>query len=66
MGEILVGRTFDRPVLGTTVEFGRDIPAYLPVGTWTDENLMDLEDRPETTPCRANRRTADVIVPRDK
>jgi len=66
MGEVLVGRTLDRSVLGTTVEFGRDIPAHLPVGTWTDEDLSDLEDRLETSPCRASRRTADVIFPRDK
>lgn len=58
-----VGRTSDRSVIGTMVDFARAIPYYLPVNGWDEASLRLAEERLSETPCRCARRGVDVIFP---
>lgn len=58
-----VGRTNDRSVTGTMVDFARAIPYYLPVNGWDEATLRLAEQRLSETPCRCARRAVDVVFP---
>lgn len=63
MTPVTVGRTTDRSVLGTMVDFTRLIPNYLDVGAWDDDTLTAVAARLEETPCHATRPLDDVLLP---
>jgi len=63
--QVCVGKTIDRSVTGHLVDFSKAIPHDLPVGTWDERALRVAEDRLEETPCRAGRKAAEVVWPRE-
>ncbi len=63
MGTARVGKTLDRSVTGTMVDFAKAIPYYLPVRGWDAANLRDVEERLAETPCRSSRPFEEVIFP---
>ena len=52
---IRVGRTRDRSVLGTMVDFAKVLPYYLPMDGWGEVDLMTAEEKLAETPCRCGR-----------
>lgn len=58
---VRVGRTQDRSVTGTMVDFAKALPYYLPEAAWDARDLRLAEDRFAETPCRCTR--SDTIWP---
>jgi Domain of unknown function (DUF6933) len=63
MTPVVVAPTVDRSVMGTVVDFAKDIPYRLEIGGWDDSTLPFVEARLAETPCHAARRFEDVIFP---
>lgn len=55
MEPIAVGRTTDRSVLGSLVDFRFAIPHYLPVREWDETTLPFVEAKLAHTPCRVTK-----------
>ena len=66
MRPVIIGKTVDRSVLGTLVDFAKSIPFILHEVGWDDDSLLRAEDFFARTPCRVTRRFEDTIFPRDK
>jgi hypothetical protein len=60
---VRVGRTLDRSVLGSLVDFAKAIPVYLPIDGWDATVLPFVEAKLAHTPCRSSGRYQDVIWP---
>ena len=60
MQPVHVGKTQDRSVVGTMVDFARALPYYLLESGWDMEDLKLAEDRLAETPCRCGRAQATV------
>jgi len=65
MQAVMVGKTQDRSVVGTMVDFAKVIPYYLPIGGWDMEYLEIAEDKLAETPCRCGRAQATIWPGRD-
>lgn len=63
MVPVQTGPTLDRSVLGSLMGFCHDLPYYLPVGGWTEADLVWLEAKLGETPCRAGRGFDETIWP---
>jgi hypothetical protein len=63
MGTVRVGRTRDRSVVGTLIDFEKALPYDLPVNGWDAFTLRFAEKRLAGTPCRASRPFREVIFP---
>ena len=63
MDEVLVGRTKDRSVTGTLVDFAKALPYYLPSDGWGPNELRIAEERFSQTPCRCGGSNATTIWP---
>jgi hypothetical protein len=63
MTPVVVSPTRDRSVMGTIVDFAKNIPYYLEVGGWDETTLPFVEARLAETPCHAARRFEQVIFP---
>ncbi len=56
MEPVQVGPTRDRSVLGSLVQFVRDLPYHLPVDGWDETTLPFVELQLAQTPCRPAQR----------
>jgi hypothetical protein len=65
MASVEVGRTQDRSVTGTMVDFAKALPFYLPKDGWDEWDLRAAEDRFAETPCRCSRKGRGTIWPRE-
>ena len=63
MAPVELAPTIDRSVLGIMVDFAKCLPFFLDVGGWDDTTLPFIEARLAKTPCRAGRRSDQVIFP---
>ena len=63
MTPVLVGPTNSRSVLGILVDFAKMLPYHLDAGAWTEDDLPIAEAKLARTPCRAGKRTDQVIFP---
>jgi len=63
MSPVVIAATTDRSVMGTVVDFAKDIPYRLEIGGWGDTTLPFVEARLAETPCHAARRFEEVIFP---
>lgn len=63
MQPVLVGRTQDRSVLGTMVDFAKALPYCLPSDGWEPQDLLDAQHLLARTPCRCGRAFEEVIWP---
>ena len=63
MEPVELAPTIDRSVLGIMVDFAKCLPYHLEVGGWDDTTLPFIEARLAKTPCRAGRRSDEVIFP---
>lgn len=66
MQTVLVGRTRDRSVTGSMVDFAKALPYCLPQGGWETRDLRLVERQLEETPCRCSKPSQDVIWPREE
>lgn len=64
MSSVGVGRTRDRSVTGTMVDFAKTLPYYLPADGWGATDLLIAEDRFAETPCLCGRAGRNTIWPR--
>jgi hypothetical protein len=62
--EIRVGKTVDKSVLGTLVDFAKALPYYLPTDGWGSDDLTLAEERFAETPCRCGGSMETTIWPR--
>ena len=60
---VRVGRTRDRSVMGTMVEFAKVLPFYLPEDGWDDYDLLLAELKLAQTPCRCGPSFREAIWP---
>ena len=63
MTPVVVAPTVDRSVMGTVVDFAKNIPYSLEIGGWDDTTLPFVETRLGETPCHAARRFEEVVFP---
>ena len=63
MTPVLIAPTSERSVMGTVVDFAKNIPYYLEIGGWDETTLPFVEARLAETPCHAARRFEEVIFP---
>ena len=63
MTPTVVARTTDRSVMGSIVDFAKNIPYFLEIGGWDETTLPFLEERLAETPCRVARRFEEVVFP---
>ena len=63
MTPVVVAPTNDRSVMGTVIDFVKNIPYSLEVDGWDDTTLPFVEARLAETPCHAARRFEEVIFP---
>jgi uncharacterized protein DUF6933 len=63
MTPVIIAPTNDRSVMGTVVDFVKDIPYSLEINGWDDTTLPFVEARLAETPCHAARRFEEVIFP---
>jgi len=63
MTPVVVAPAVDRSVMGTVVDFAKNIPYYLEIGGWDDSTLPFVEARLAETPCHAARRFEEVVFP---
>ena len=66
MNPVNVGRTQDRSVLGSMVEFGKLIPYLLSRDRWGLTSLPVVEARLSETPCRLAGKLEDTIFPNEE
>ncbi len=66
MGQVAIGPTLDRSVLGIMVDFAKAVPYYLEAGAWNEGTLQLVEERLAETPCHAARAADRVIFPEQK
>jgi len=66
MDLVEVGRTRDRSVLGSMVEFGKLIPYLLTRDRWGMASLPVVEARLSETPCRLAGKFEDMIFPNEE
>ncbi|MDX1486615.1 MAG: hypothetical protein R3268_00335 [Acidiferrobacterales bacterium] len=60
---VCVGRTRDRSVIGTMVDFAKALPFYLPKDEWDDYDLLLAELKLAQTPCRCGPSFEEAIWP---
>ena len=60
---VRVGRTRDRSVMGTMVDFAKVLPFYLPEDGWDDRDLFLAELKLAQTPCRCGPSFDEAIWP---
>lgn len=60
---VRVGRTVDRSVMGTMMDFAKDLPHYLPEDGWDDYDLLLAESKLAETPCQCGRSFSETIWP---
>lgn len=60
---VVVGKTLDRSVVGHMVDFAHDLPYLLSPYPWDESIVQFAEERLSSTPCRAGRRSDEVIFP---
>lgn len=60
---VRVARTSDRSVLGTLVNFTRELPCHLPINGWDETTLPFVEFRLGETPSRDPRTGKDTLWP---
>ena len=65
MTPVKIAPTNDRSVMGTLVDFAKDIPYHLEIGGWDETTLPFVEARLAKTPCHAARRFEEVIFPEE-
>ena len=65
MQPVRIAPTNDRSVMGTVVDFAKDIPYCLEIGGWDETTLPFVEARLAETPCHAARRFEEVIFPQE-
>ena len=63
MDPVRLAPTRDRSVLGTLVDFAKNIPFYLPIRGWDETTLPFLESRLAETPCRCSDHHTETIWP---
>jgi uncharacterized protein DUF6933 len=63
MTPVAIAPTNDRSVMGTVIDFAKDIPYSLEIDGWDDTTLPFVEARLAETPCHAARRFEEVIFP---
>ena len=63
MTPVVIAPTNDRSVMGTVIDFVKNIPYSLEIGGWDDTTLPFVEARLAETPCHAARRFEEVIFP---
>jgi hypothetical protein len=63
MESVVIGRTRDRSVVGSMVDFAKAVPFHLEPGLWNERTLEQVEDRLAETPCRASGPFDGVIFP---
>jgi hypothetical protein len=63
MTPVAIAPTVDRSVMGTVVDFAKDIPYRLEIGGWDETTLPFVEAHLAETPCHAARRFEEVIFP---
>jgi hypothetical protein len=61
---VRVGKTVDKSVLGTLVDFAKTLPYYLPTDGWGPDDLILAEERFAETPCRCSGSLEATIWPR--
>ncbi len=66
MKVVCVGRTKDRSVTGTLIDFAKTLPYYLPSDGWDARDLREAEDQFSQTPCRCGRSFQETVWPRKK
>ena len=60
---VRVGKTVDKSVLGTLVDFAKALPYYLPTDGWGSDDLILAEERFAETPCRCGGSLETTIWP---
>lgn len=65
MSRVEIGRTQDRSVTGTMVDFAKALPFYLPTDGWDAGDLTMTEDKFAETPCHSSH-AGDTIWPRKR
>ena len=60
---VRVGKTIDKSVLGTLVDFAKALPYYLPTDGWGPDDLVLAEERFAETPCRCGSSMENTIWP---
>jgi hypothetical protein len=65
MQPVRVGKTQDRSIVGTMVDFAKALPYYLPADGWDENDLRTAEARLAETPCRCGRAQATIWPGRD-
>jgi hypothetical protein len=65
MQPVCVGKTQDRSIVGTMVDFAKVLPYHLPAIGWDLEDLMLAEDKLAETPCRCGQAQATIWPGRD-
>ena len=63
MAPVIVGKTKDRSVVGSMVDFAKMIPYYVPEYGWDETDLPLVEAKLEHTPCRVTGKYQDTIWP---
>jgi hypothetical protein len=63
MTPVGIAPTTDRSVMGTLVDFAKNIPYRLEIGGWDETTLPFVEARLAETPCRVAHRFDQVIFP---
>ena len=65
MQPVCVGKTQNRSIVGTMVDFAKVLPYYLPASGWGMEDLKMAEDKLAETPSRCGRAQATIWPGRD-
>ena len=66
MASVAIGRTRDRSVTGTMVEFAKELPYFLPSDGWDDTDLLYAEGQFSERPCLCGRTARETIWPRER
>jgi hypothetical protein len=62
MSPVTVAPTASRALLGSLVEYAKEVPYYLPIGGWDLADLPAIEEKLAERPCRCGNRFT-VIFP---
>ena len=65
MQPVCIGKTRDRSIVGTMVDFAKVLPVYLPTTGWDTVDLRAAEDKLAEMPCRCSRAQSTVWPHRD-
>ncbi len=63
MEPVIVGRTRDRSVVGSMVDFAKTVPYHLAASGWNDSDLVRVELQLARTPCRSGASFEQTIFP---